>query len=173
MSDPVLAPIGHEEFVVHVRTLAGRIMGDADWRPDFIVGIGRGGLTPAVYLSHAIGVPVLSIDHSTGVPEFASELMVALLERCRAGARLLFVDDINDSGRTIGQLRVTLAEPGVAKQARFAVLIDNVSSRARVDYSARTIDRRTNKDWFVFPWEAVAPRSQLVSDSGVVPERLA
>jgi hypothetical protein len=55
---------------------------------------------------------------------------------------------------------------------RFATLIDNVSSAERVDYSARTIDRAVTKDWFVFPWEAVAPATSLADDAAAVPERI-
>ena len=58
-----------------------------------------------------------------------------------------------------------------ADHLRFAVLIDNVSSAAKVEYRATTIDRVVTKDWFVFPWEAVASRASILSDWGEVPER--
>ena len=32
-----------------------------DWRPSFIVGINRGGLTPAVMLSHLLNVPLYTL----------------------------------------------------------------------------------------------------------------
>ena len=51
------------------------------------------------------------------------------------------------------------------------MLIDNVSSAAKVEYRATTIDRIVTKDWFVFPWEAVASRASILSDWGEVPER--
>ena len=86
----------------------------------------------------------------------------------------MFVDDINDSGRTIGLLRGKLAEAGApAAHIRFATLIDNVVSAQRVDYRARTIDRTVTKDWYVFPWEAVAPRAAIEEDAAAVPERTA
>jgi hypothetical protein len=56
---------------------------------------------------------------------------------------------------------------------RFATLIDNVSSAQTVDYRARTIDRRVTKDWFIFPWEAVAPAEAIEEDAAEVPERIA
>ena len=86
----------------------------------------------------------------------------------------MFLDDINDSGRTITHLRCALADAGaVAGSIRFAMLIDNLSSAERIDYTARTIDRTVTKDWFVFPWEAVAPAASLASDAAAVPERIA
>lgn len=169
---PTLAYVSHEEFVTHVEAIARAIEADG-WMPGFIVGIGRGGLAPAVYLSHRIGVPTLSVDHSSRVFGFADALLINLAHRSAAGERLLFVDDINDTGGTIRYLREALAREGAAAGAvRFATLIDNSRSEARVDYAGRVIDRATNKDWFVFPWEAMAPRDVLVGEAEAVPERL-
>lgn len=169
----VFTEIPHEDFVSAVRALAVQLAGD-DWKPDFIIGIGRGGLSPAVYLSHATGMQMLSVDYSSQVKDFADEPLTRLAARTRAGERLLFLDDINDSGRTIGHLREVLNAAGaVPGSIRFATLIDNVSSAQKVDYRARTIDRRIDKDWFVFPWEAVAPAQSLAEDAAAVPERIA
>ena len=170
---PVFTHIPHEEFVAAVHTLADAVR-NGGWTPDFIIGIGRGGLAPAVYLSHATGLPMLSVDYSSQVEDFAEAPLVRLAERTRAGEKLLFVDDINDSGRTIAHIRKPFAAAGAtAAVLRFATLIDNESSTERVDYRARTIDRRTTKDWFVFPWEAVAPAASIAEDAAEVPDRIA
>ena len=170
--------IAQAQFVADIRALAARLAADA-WKPDFIIGIGRGGLVPAVFLSHATGLPMLSVDYSSQVEEFADVALLKLARRTRpteggGGERLLFLDDINDSGRTIVQLRTRLREGGAAAgHVRFATLIDNISSAETVDYHARTIDRRETKDWFIFPWEAVAPDVAIAADAAEVPERIA
>lgn len=170
---PVFTRIPHDEYVAMVLALAEQIRADA-WQPSFIIGIGRGGLAPAVYLSHATGLPMLSVDHSSEVPDFADAPLVRLAARTRDGERLLFLDDINDTGGTLAKLRHALIEAGgVAANIRFATLIDNSSSAQRVDYRAQTIDRAETKDWFVFPWEAVAPQTSLDDDAAEVPERTA
>ena len=171
---PILTPIPQHEFVAAVHILAAKLVEDVDWKPDYIIGIGRGGLVPAVFLSHAIGLPTLSVDYSSQVKDFAHEPLIKLARRTVAGERLLFLDDINDSGRTITHLRRALAEAGAVDGAvRFAMLIDNLSSAERIDYSARQIDRQVTKDWFVFPWEAVAPATTIADDAAAVPERTA
>lgn len=173
MTDPVLTPVGYDAFLADIRALAGALAGDG-WRPDFIIGIGRGGLVPATYLSHACDIPLLSIDHSTGVYGFGDQLLAELALKTLDGTTLLIVDDINDSGRTIGCLRDAIeGAGGVTGNIRYAVLIDNVASAERVDYRARTIDRAITKDWFVFPWEAVADREAVLRDAAAVPERIA
>ncbi|RVT89172.1 phosphoribosyltransferase [Sphingomonas crocodyli] len=170
---PTLTPVEQAEFLTAVHYVAARVK-ESGWEPTFIIGVGRGGLTPAVYLSHATNIPMLSVDYSSNVPDFAAELLVKLAKRTQTGERLLFVDDINDSGGTITHLRTELASAGaVAENIRFGVLIDNTISAERVDYRFRTIDRSQNKDWFVFPWEKVSTVDKIVEDSEVVPERLA
>lgn len=171
---PVFTPIPHDLFVADVLALADRLRADPDWRPDYLIGVGRGGLIPAVYLSHAIGGPMLSVDYSARNEDLAAPALARLAERTQDGVRLLFIDDINDSGATIGHLRAGLAAAGAVPGAvRFATLLDNVTSAQRVDYAARTIDRTVTKDWFVFPWEAVAPDSALAADAAELPDRIA
>jgi xanthine phosphoribosyltransferase len=169
---PVLNYIRYEDFLAKVRSLSARVADDA-WKPDFIIGIGRGGLVPAVYISHELQVPMLSIDHSSKVPGFADELLGKVAGKSASGTRLLFVDDINDSGGTIVYIRKLLADNGCnPDNLRFAVLMDNCRSQARVDYAAEGIDRAEDKRWFVFPWEAVMTAETLVDEAQAVPERL-
>jgi hypoxanthine phosphoribosyltransferase len=169
---PELFYIGHDRFLADVEAVAQRIEADA-WRPDFLVGIGRGGLVPAAYLSHRTGIPMLSVDHSSGESGFADELLAKLAAKMRGGFNLLIVDDINDSGTTIAFLRDAIAaHGGIADRLRVAVLINNIRSRARADYWSEAIDRAADKRWFVFPWEAVAPRETLVEEANEIPERL-
>lgn len=171
---PVFTHIPHEQLVDDVLALARAVNADSGWQPDFIIGIGRGGLAPAVYLSHATGTPMLSVDHSSQVHDFADAPLDRLAERTRSGERLLFLDDINDSGATIAKLRAKLTSAGAAPGAvRFATLLDNIVSTERVEYHARQIDRTVTKDWFVFPWEAVAPTASIAADAAEVPDRIA
>jgi hypothetical protein len=168
--DIVFTPFTHDEMVEGIHAIA---VGASDWAPSLLVGVGRGGLTPAVFLSHRMGLSMVSIDHSTRIAQFGEELVAVLAERTRAGDRLLFVEDINDSGKTIGEIRAALAAEGaVAGQIRFAVLIDNIRSQQRVDYAFREIDRSVTKDWFIFPWEAMAPQESIAEDALEVPERI-
>ncbi len=173
MDTPTLTPFTHDEMLAGIETIAAALENDG-WRPSLLVGVGRGGLAPAVFLSHRLGLALVSIDYSAGIAQFADELITVLARRTRDGDQLLFVEDINDSGRTIGEIRAALAAQGaVAQRIRFAVLIDNCRSGQQVDYRHRAIDRHVVKDWFVFPWEAVAPRETVAADALAVPERLA
>jgi hypoxanthine phosphoribosyltransferase len=170
---PIFYHVPYEEFLADLETVARKLEADT-WRPDFLVGIGRGGLVPAAFLSHRTGITLLSVDHSSGHAAFADELLAKLAAKSRGGAHILIVDDINDSGGTIAYLRETLAGHGCpAANIRVAVLINNVSSKASVEYAGTDTDRSADKRWFVFPWEAVAPEHSLLADAAAVPERIA
>jgi uncharacterized protein len=172
-SEPVLHYISYERFLADLEAVAVQILVDT-WRPDFLVGIGRGGLVPAAYLSHRTGLQMLSVDHSSGEVGFADDLLDKLAAKIRDGQRILIVDDINDSGGTIAYLRAAVdAKSGNPGALRVAVLINNVRSRAKAEYHGTDLDRDADKRWFVFPWEAVAPRATLTEAAGAVPERLA
>ncbi|EIZ81047.1 phosphoribosyltransferase [Novosphingobium sp. Rr 2-17] len=163
----------YEEFLAKVRVLSRKIT-ETGWNPEFVIGVGRGGLVPAVYISHQLELPMLSIDHSSKVPGFADELLAKIASMSAGGKRLLFVDDINDSGGTIQYIRQLLADNGCeAGNLRFAVLINNTGSRSKADLWVDEIDRAQDKRWFVFPWEAVGTKDAIVDEALSVPERLA
>jgi len=173
MAQPELYYVPYEAFLRDLEAIAGQLEADS-WKPDFLVGVGRGGLVPAAYLSHRTGITMLSVDHSSGDAAFADELLEKLAAKSREGSRILIVDDINDSGSTLAYLREVLVGHGCSQpHIRVAVLVNNVSSKARVEYAGTHIDRARDKRWFVFPWEAVAPRDNLFEDAAEVPERLA
>jgi hypoxanthine phosphoribosyltransferase len=170
---PELYPITHERFLADVQALAHAIASDG-WVPDMLVGIGRGGLVPTVYLSHRLNVPMLSIDYSSASAGDTPTLLRTVATKSAGGGHILIIDDINDSGGTISRLRGVLADMGAdAAYLRFAVLLDNIGSYAKVDYWADMIDRKTDKRWFVFPWEALATQQAIMDEATSVPDRLA
>jgi xanthine phosphoribosyltransferase len=172
-AQPAFHYIGYDDFVRDIEALAGKVGWDG-WVPDYVVGIGRGGHVPGAFMSHRTGIAMLSIDHSSKVVEFADDLLIKLAAKSARGTRILMIDDINDSGATIQQLRDMFASHGAdPSHIRFAVLINNSRSQAKVDYWARTINRDLDKEWFVFPWEAMAGTQILAEAALAVPERLA
>ena len=136
-----------------------------EWRPDYIVGLTRGGLIPAVIMSNTLDIPMETLkvnlrDHVNG-PE--SNLWMA--EDAFNGKNILIVDDINDTGATLDwiiQDWQTSCLPNDPKwlnvwgnNVKIAVLIDNLSSSfsRKVDYSAKEINKAEEDVWIVYPWE--------------------
>ena len=108
-----------------------------------IVGIQRGGLPLAVKLSNTMRLPMEVLNYQTrdGIPDIngAFEFIKTLGNL----NEVLFVDDICDSGRTIGELRQ------LSKALRFSTLITRDSSLVEFTPQHRGFDG----DWVTFPWE--------------------
>jgi hypoxanthine phosphoribosyltransferase len=130
------------------------------FKPDYIIGLTRGGLIPATILSHRFGVPLetlkVSLRDSTARPRIISQQ----IEDALHGKEILFVDDINDSGATFNYIKEQWEKAFVGdwhkiwhNTVRFAVIVDNASSLARTDYKYSSINKAEEDVWIVFPWE--------------------
>ncbi len=159
-----------------------RSMQRFNFRPDYIVGITRGGLLPATMLSHYLDVPMHTLDVSfrdSGMgPE--SNLWMAedafgyvnkedredetVISDPKRRKNILIVDDINDSGRTLQWIKDDW-ESGCMPRSedwndvwhhnvQFAVMIDNTASTFKgVDFCGTEINKAETPAWVVFPWE--------------------
>jgi uncharacterized protein len=165
-----------------VMELVRQIIADA-WRPDYIVGLTRGGLIPALKISHYLGIPMetLKVNLRDGSGECESNCWMAedaygyinasAIPRPEGEAtsdpalrkNILIVDDINDTGATLQWIKDDWSSSAFRddpewkdiwnNNVRFAVLIDNDASPVEVNYSATSINKAEDPQWCVFPWE--------------------
>ncbi len=113
---------------------------------DYVVGIKRGGLIPAVCLSHALNIPLYNLDWSTrdwAVQDIRNQVL-------QPESKILLVDDICDSGKTL----TTLKELYSFCDIDTAVLVYNVDQIHIPNYYARTINRKYQKEFINFWWES-------------------
>lgn len=146
-----------------------------NWKPDYIVGITRGGLIPANLLSQYLGVKMLTLhvslrdhpddnEHNAWMASDALGITDNELSSSGLAKNILIVDDINDSGATLNWIKEdwqSLCLPNDIrwktnvwhKNVRFATIFDNAASNAHVDYCAEEFDKRDDPIWIDFPWE--------------------
>jgi len=147
-------------YDLQVKQLKKIIVKDG-FTPDVVVGIMRGGVIPAIMLSHQFDVPCESVLLSYRDSQGDSQINVvsAIL---RLYSNVLIVEDIVDSGKTMSELKkfidndLSCYYPKDKKPLptiKYASVWYNVSQPVSVDYHAVTFDRNKNHDWFVFPWE--------------------
>lgn len=140
------------------------------WQPSYVVGLTRGGLTPATLLSQYFGCSMHTLSvrlRDGGDNDCESNLWMAedAFGWRDSPENILIVDDINDSGATLNWIVndwMSGCRPHDEKwntiwnnNVRFATLYDNLSSdfKFKIDYSAVEINKAENDVWLVFPWE--------------------
>lgn len=152
----------------HVREFVERItmqMHRQNWKPDYIVGLTRGGLIPAVHISHYLDIPMHTLNVSLRDSEYGPETNCWMSEDAFNGKKILIVDDINDTGATLNWIVKDWQSscfPDDDKwdlvwnnNVKFAMLIDNTASKFEyeIDYCGKEINKAEKDVWIVYPWE--------------------
>ena len=137
------------------------------WRPDYIVGITRGGNVPATILSNMLGIrgEALKVSLRDGGECETNCWMAedAFGSDETAQKNILIVDDINDTGATFNWVKQDWhssvykgAETVWGDSVRFAVITENLSSEFDgVNYYAHEVNKAEEDVWLVYPWENV------------------
>jgi hypoxanthine phosphoribosyltransferase len=145
----------YELFGQGIRELAQQVA-DSDFEPDILLGIARGGLVPAGALAYALDCKnlfTISVEFYTGVDarlDVPVMLPPFLDARDLDAARVLVVDDVADTGKTLELVHQFCS--GHVAEARTAVLYEKPQSIIQADFAWRRTDR-----WINFPWSTQEP----------------
>ena len=125
-----------------------------DFKPDIVVGITRGGLLPAIMISHYLGIKMHTFDvrlRDAKIKENAKYLKSEMVK----GKKILIIDDINDTGETFKWIRDDwdINYDSEKSNVKFAALVDNIPSEFVVEYNGIEINKEENPEWIVFPYE--------------------
>ena len=148
-----------------------RQMQQAQWMPDLIMGVDRGGLPISTMISHYLTLPHESVKVSLRDIQQTESLLWAP-EDVVSGYKILIVDDINDSGATQAWLKADWASAVAGstpdfveqfwhKSVRWASLVENEASEESSDFVGLTINKHETDVWIDFPWESWWNRSTL------------
>lgn len=163
-----------DKFVKTAVLEIARQMYDAEFKPEYIAAVSRGGLIPGVLLSHYLNIPlkVLHTDESNlwmaeeaygyipyeeRKPEDKNDHSILYTRN------ILIIDDINDTGKTFKDIVTDWQGSCVPKSeqwnyvwhnnVRFAALIHNEASEFTTDFAGKYINKAETPEWCVFPWE--------------------
>ena len=130
-----------------------------EWKPDYIVGITRGGNVPATILSNITGIrcEALKVALRDGESGKSDDSIEWMAEDALKGKKILLVDDINDTGATFKWISDDWklnGRAGAYNNVRFAVLTENLSSDFDgVNYWCHEVNKAEEDVWLVYPWE--------------------
>lgn len=162
-ADPDRENLTWELFGAAERELSAQIVASG-WIPDLIIAIARGGLILAGAIGYAIGIKAMgaiNVEFYTDVGRTLDEptVLPPLMDASELpGKKVLVVDDVADSGKTLKMVMELLRHEGlqlggasVPVEARSACIYLKPRSVHRPDYVWRETDK-----WINFPW-SVAP----------------
>lgn len=119
--------------------------------PDIIVGVSRGGWTPARVLSDLLENPKIAnvkAEFYLGVAETKKKPVITQSVSVNVKNRkVLVVDDVSDTGKSLRLVKTHLLEQG-ARDLKIATLYYKPWSVTAPDYY-----EKTTRDWIIFPWE--------------------
>lgn len=141
-----------------------------NYKPDFIIGLTRGGLPLAVMLSNKLDIPMKTLSVSfrdDTKTETDKKIISQAFGMFEPGGKkkILIVDDINDTGATFKWIvddwtaderyeQSTDWKNIWNKTVRFAVITENLSSEFdMVRYSTHEVNKAEDDVWLVYPWE--------------------
>ncbi|MFV0429365.1 MAG: phosphoribosyltransferase [Arachnia sp.] len=126
---------------------------ESGFKPSIVIAVARGGLIPAGALTYALGVKLtdaINVEFYTDVAEARPDpiLLAPMLDsESISGQQLLVVDDVADSGRTLGLVIKLLR--GFGANVRSAVLYAKPTTVVEPDFCWRRTDM-----WIDFPWSS-------------------
>lgn len=143
------------------RMIAALLDRAAQWQPDAVVGIARGGLVPATMAAGILALPLamMSFDRASGATAWVGVPPAA-------GSRILLVDDGCSSGRTMRAARTTLLQEG-RDCLTLAVVHDPEVTAYVPDLS------HAMRSLWRFPWERgeATPAGRALRGTGAGPDR--
>lgn len=120
-------------------------------KPDVIVGVSRGGWTPARVLSDLLGNPnlanvkaefYLGIEEKKGDPILTQSVSANVRDK-----KVLIVDEVADTGKSLKLVKEHIVDEGAA-EVEIATIYYKPWSIIVPDYY-----EKETKCWIVFPWE--------------------
>lgn len=147
------------------RELSRRIVASG-FRPEVVVAIARGGLLPAGAIAYGLGVKncgAINMEFYTGIGTVldAPEVLPPALDmEYLDGRRVLLVDDVAESGRTLRMAVDMLRDRGA--DVRSVTIYTKPATIIQPDFAWRDTAR-----WIDFPWSAQG--SVIEQDAGLAP----
>lgn len=145
----------NENLIKGINKLARQVTND-NFVPALVIGVLRGGVVPAVYLSHWFQSPMVAIEWSTRDNAVGKQIDQKIFDTISKNKKVLLVDDICDSGLTLNEIVSEIKGKTKLDNIRTAVLHYNSGQTIfKPDYYHLEINKEKDDRWIVYSWEDV------------------
>ncbi|WP_135612299.1 phosphoribosyltransferase [Methanococcoides sp. AM1] len=167
--------IGFREVHSLAKTLANKIKGSG-YFPDIIIAIGRGGYVPARLVCDFLlfdDLTSIKIEHYKRAADIQETVKLKFpLSIDIHGKKILVVDDVTDTGKTLS-LAVEYLKPLKPAEIKTGVLQHKICSDFVPDYYAKKIVKWR---WIVYPWAAYEVLTgfteNIIADRTLTPKQI-
>jgi hypoxanthine phosphoribosyltransferase len=144
-------------------TELSKIVRASEEKFDMVIGISRGGLLPALFLSYALGdIPLAIMAAQSYNKRFREENIIfsrhLVMTTKSIGKRCLLVDDLAHSGRTLEETVRFLKNKYGNKMKKLltAVMFEKSCSKFQPDFVVKKI----GEEWVKFFYEGLIPKEK-------------
>ena len=123
------------------------------YKPDIIIAVARGGWVPARIISDRLGVRAAA---SMGITFYDHDKKIAngptitqFTPELSKGKKVLLVDDVSDSGKSLWLAKEKLLEAGASK-----VIVATIHIKAKTSFVPDFWAKEENR-WIEYPWEPI------------------
>jgi len=138
----------------------------SSFKPQIILGISRGGLIPARVLSDLLENSNLAIVWLESLQvvdgDKRPQMLVQALSIDVAGKKVLIVDDVADTGRSLITVKQHVLQNG-AEETRIATLYFKPWSELKPEYYEKETGR-----WIIFPWDMKENVRRIIKDKATL-----
>jgi len=156
-------PVSWDQFHRDARALAWRLAGAGPF--EALVVVTRGGLVPAAIVARELGLRLIETVCIASYHDYKTQGGLEVLKpispeiaKLDAGARILIVDDLVDTGATAKMVREMLPK------AHFATVYAKPLGRPMVDTFITEVSQDT---WIYFPWDTGLAFQPPIAKGGV------
>lgn len=142
--------ISWEQVASFSKIVAGGIK-ESKFEPDYLIGVTVGGLVPLGLIAEELDISnILTVSASSYLEKVQNELKIKYLpEISLSGKRILLIDEVAETGKTLERLSKEIKEKYQPSELRTAVLVLNIKdSKFLPDFVGFETE-----DWIIFPWE--------------------
>lgn len=151
----------------YIYDLCRRVANDvkrSGYKPDTIIALARGGWFAGRVLCDFLGLndlTSLKIEHYVGTANAGGgpSIKYPLADNAVAGKRVLIVDDITDTGKSIAHSKEYVSKQN-PKEVRTAVLQYLYTSEIKPDYCGEVVQEW---GWIVYPWNFIEDMIDIIS----------